>query len=221
MKKNILLPFTALIALSYSALADPYNTNTPAKYHAVPPQHVAHPYIGIAYGYSSVEDSYYDGYNEEYTDIDYDSLMLQVGYEFSPYIAAEFRYWRSVSDGDYSLYTSSQYPPTQGSYENFDAWGIYVKPQYPVTEQFSIYGLFGFSGVQVDGDPQWGFDLLDDTAFSWGLGAAVNFTPNISAFVDFVSLYDDTYYDYGYGYGYYDPNGTQVHTINLGLTYKF
>jgi len=222
MKKKILLPLSLLVGLSTSALADPFY-NTPAAYHEVP-QNISHPYIGIAYGMTNVDDDYFDGVWDEHTDIDYDSLMLQVGYELNPYIAFEFRYWFSMSDGDYSLSTNYPIPPVNGSYQDFNAWGLYVKPMYPVTPEFSIYGLFGIAGTHVDGQPDWYDDLVDDTSFSFGIGAAYNFTENISAFIDYVQLYNDVYgYDYYYYYGpyYYNPQGTDVYTVNFGLTYKF
>lgn len=226
MKKNILLPLSVLIALGSSAMAEPYyDTNTPAAYHQVPEQ-VSHFYIGGAYGMTTVDDDYFyqDRYGSYYenTEIDFNALMLQAGYEYNPYLAMEFRYWFSMNDGDYSL--SSGYVPPAGSYNDFDAWGFYLKPQYPVTPEFSIYGLFGFSGVYVEGEPAHGWDLLDDSSFSWGLGAAFNVTPNISLFIDYVMLYDDTfnsYYDYYGYYDYYDPENTRVQTVNFGVTYKF
>ena len=222
MKKNILLSLVALVGLGSTAMADPFYNSAPAAYHEVP-QTYSGPYIGAAFGLTNVNDEYDDGRNFESTDIDYNALMLQAGYEINPYIAFEFRYWFSVSDGDYDLYTNNPYPPVSGSYQDFNAWGIYAKPMFPVTPDFSIYALLGLSGTQIDGQTNWNFDLVDDTSFSWGFGASYNVTQNIGLFVDYVSLYDDTFYDsywdpYGY---YYDPLGTSVYTINFGLTYKF
>jgi len=221
MKKNLLLPVLAMCGLATTAMADPfYNSNTPAAYHEVP-QSVSRPYIGIAYGLTNVDSDFFvDPVYLENADIDYDALMLQAGYEFNLYVSAEFRYWFSLSDGDYSLASGLNIPD---SYKDFNAWGLYLKPQYPVTEQFSIYALLGIAGVQVDGEPAWYDDLVDDVSFSWGFGAAVNFTENISAFVDYVQLYNDRYGDYYYDpfYYYYDPQGTDIYTINFGLTYKF
>ncbi len=216
MTKEILLPVLAAIGLNVSAMANTYN-NPPPPEPYYPQGPISHLYIGAAYGMTNVEDEYFGYYYEE-TDIDFDALMLQAGYEYNPYLAVEFRYWFSMSDGDYSL--GSGYTPPNGSYEEFSAWGIYVKPMYPVTNEFSIYGLLGFSGVSVDGEAGW--DLLDESSFSWGMGASFDFTPNIGVFVDYVSLYDDTFDNYGYySYDYYSPGNTSVDTINFGLSYKF
>ena len=222
MKKYILLSFFALLTFSSTAMAGSYyDNNTPEAYQEVSPN-ISRPYIGVAYGMTKVSDDYFDGDVEEYTDIDYNALMLQVGYELNPYIAFEFRYWFSMGDGDYALSTNYPFSSPAGSYESFDAWGFYLKPQYPISPEFSIYGLIGISGVNVDGQPGWYDDLVDDSSFSFGVGGMFNITENVSAFVDYVQLYNNVYdYDYYYDSYYYDPQGTDIYTINFGLTYKF
>jgi len=221
MKKKLLLSLVTIATLSTIAWADPFYDNAPPAGYDEVPQTYSGPYIGLAFGLTDVSADLYYGYPNpgfDSTDIDYNSLMLQAGYEISPYMALEFRYWLSTGDGDYSHASGIVTP---NSYKEFNAWGIYVKPMFPVTPEFSIYALLGFSGVQIDGEPQYGH-LVDDTSFSGGFGAIYNFTPNIGLFVDYVYLYDDTYYDYYDYYSYYsDPTGTSVYTINFGLTYKF
>ncbi len=176
------------------------------------------PYIGIGYSRATVDDNYYEfypeyGYSVDAT-IDYDSVMFQAGYKYNPYIAFEFRYWLSMGDGDIS--TNPAIPDIRG-YNDFDAWGIYLKPMYPVTSEFNVYGLLGFAGTYVEGEPGW--DLLNDSDFSWGLGASFDITPHISIFVDYTRLFDGTlgYYDY---YNDFDDDIT-VDTWNIGINYKF
>ncbi len=210
LKKEILLPTLAAIGFSSFAMADSFDNRAPEPYH--PQERVSSLYIGAAYGMTNVEDEYFGHYYEE-TDIDFDALMLQAGYEYNPYLAVEFRYWFSMGDGDYDL--ASGYIPPDGSYDEFSAWGFYLKPMYPVTNEFSIYGLLGFSGVYVDGEPGW--DLLDESSFSWGIGASFDFTPNIAVFVDYVELYNDTFDSYYY----YSPQDTRVDSLNFGLSFKF
>jgi opacity protein-like surface antigen len=88
---------------------------------------------------------------------------------------------------------------------------------YPATSEFSIYGLLGFSGIYVSGEPGW--DLLDDGDFSWGLGASYNITPNISLFADYVWLFDGAADRYGYDYD--SSQDTRVDTFNFGVGYRF
>ena len=180
-------------------------------------------YIGAAYGYTKVDDDYFEYYPNSglsvHTEIDYDAIMLQAGFQYNPYIAFEFRYWTALSDGDYSISSNYPplYPPAPGSYDDFDAWGFYIKPMYPVTTEFSVYGLLGFSGVYVAGEPGW--DLLDDSDFSWGLGASYNVTPNISIFADYVWLFEGTVDRYGYDFD--SSQDTKVDTFNFGVSYRF
>ena len=215
MKKNILLSLAALVALGSTAMADPFYNSAPAAYHDVPPV-TSYPYIGGAFSLTSVSDDYFEyypdyGYTDQ-TDIDYNSLMFQAGYQVNPYIAAEFRYWFSLNSGDYS--TNTLYPLNPGAYDSFDAWGMYLKPMYPVTPEFSIYGLLGFAGVTVDAD-YGSYLLYNDSSFSWGGGASFDVTPNVALFVDYVQLFNGTleFMDYS--------QKTKVDTFNFGVTYKF
>ena len=216
MKKTLLLPVVTFMGLGSFAMADQYNTNVPAAYHQVP-ESVSYPYIGGAFSLTQVKDDYFEYYpNYGYadsTDIDYNSLMFQAGYQINPYIAAEFRYWFSVGSGDYSA--NSMYPLASNAYDSFDAWGIYLKPMYPVSNEFSVYGLLGFSGVTVDGEPGYWDLLYNDGDFSWGLGASYDVTSNIALFVDYVQLFNGTIDLYDY------VQDTKVDTFNFGITYKF
>jgi len=118
-------------------------------------------YLGAGYGYETVEA---DALGVS-TDENYDTVVLQAGYKFNEYIAAEARYWIDTeSDGA-------------------DTWGIYAKPMYPVTTEVDVYALLGYAEVDADGF---------DGGFSWGLGASYAINDNVSVFADYVSMYDDT-----------------------------
>jgi opacity protein-like surface antigen len=212
MNKKLLLSLALCAGLSSVAVADNYNNAVPAAYHEVPPT-VSYPYIGGAFGLTKVKDDYYEYYSgrSEHLEIDYSALMFQGGYQYNPYVAMEFRYWFALGNGDYSI--DSGYEPLPGSYNDFSAWGMYLKPMYPVTLDFSVYGLLGFSGVYVSEEA--GFDLLYESSFSWGLGAVYDVTANIALFVDYVNLYNGTLDFYEYS------QQDTVDTVNFGLTYKF
>ena len=148
-------------------------------------------------------------------------IMLQAGYKFNPYIAIEGRYLFGLDD---SL--------EGGIAEHFgatvdvstDAWGIYLKPMYPVTDAFDIYALIGYGSTEYDvttehkgieGSLAESFD-----GFTWGLGASYAFTENISIFADYTRMYDNTT-------DYVAPNGMALNfddtidIVNIGLTYNF
>jgi opacity protein-like surface antigen len=83
---------------------------------------------------------------------------------------------------------------------------------YPIGD-FNIYALLGYGGVKLD-DLVLG-DAYED-GFQWGLGANYNINENFSVFADYVSLYDDTGFDYR----------AQLHNIDadtwtVGVSYKF
>ena len=93
-------------------------------------------YVGLAYGYADITDDYVGstgsfGNHED----SFNTYMLQAGYKFNRYIAVEGRYWDSVGDGDWT----DSYTLNGIVYNNnevcseFSAWGVDVKPMYPVT----------------------------------------------------------------------------------------
>lgn len=224
MHKKILLSTALATFIGTSAFAETYYDAAPQPYAPMPP--ALGIYVGLGYGYTKVKDDYFEYFPNSglsvQTDIDYNAVMFQAGYQYNPFFAFEFRYSMSFNDGDYSISSNYPplYPPAPESYDDFDAWGIYLKPIYPATPEFSIYGLLGFSGVYVSGEPGW--DLLNESSFSWGLGASYAITPNILIFADYVWLFNGG----GYGYDYYDYNydsdqDTRVDAINIGLTYRF
>lgn len=192
-------------------------------------------YIGGAIGLTNSEATYSetygwvnDGYTSWHETIEDDSyaFMLQAGYEFNEYIAIEGRYWDSLGDTNTfsGAYAEDGIVLGSGSdgYGDFSAWGIYVKPMYPVTESLDVYALLGYGNTSLKGD---GLDILDEDGFQWGLGASYSLSENTSFFVDYVQLadgVDETVYSYTDGI-WFDEGKTDssIYTINIGLTYKF
>jgi len=160
-------------------------------------------------------------------EVDYNGIMAQAGYKFNKYLAVEGRYWWSLGDGDWSWSESYGKESLSGSgsdgNEELRAWGVYLKPMYPVTEQFDIYALLGGGNVTLSNDSLG--DWLDENDFQWGLGASYEFTENLSIFVDYVRLLDkdgssiteDEMYPYPVVTNWDDT----VYAVNVGLTYKF
>ena len=160
-------------------------------------------YIGMGIGGATVNN---DMTNEEFSST---MLMLQAGYQYNEYIAVEGRYSFGFST-DYDMGTTYGFP---GGYEgDISSWGLYVKPMYPIGD-FSIYALLGYGGVMLSelnaGDAY-------ESGFQWGLGASYAVSDNISVFADYVSLYDDTGFDYA---AQLDDINSDTWTV--GLSYKF
>ena len=150
-------------------------------------------YLGLAYSATSID---VDGYDEGGYDLggsdDADSFMVQVGYKFNPYIAVEARYWNGN--------------------RGVDAYGLYAKPMYPVTDAFDVYGLLGYGNAGAEPDDGYGDTMtLDDSTFQWGLGVSYAFTESFAVFADFVELYNSDYNGIDYS----------LDTVNVGVTYQF
>jgi len=194
-------------------------------------------YVGIAYSAVNVSSDYEgiqninDSWTGEYEE-DYDAIMLQAGYKINKYFAVEGRYWESAGDAEWSNEGSGTYNSGPGTWKEsgtysdaeFTAWGIYVKPMYPVTEAVDIYALLGYGNNTLSYD---GVDEFDENGFQWGLGASYDFTDNLSLFVDYVQMHTDETSSTNSTGG---RNGSAwtgditsddtIYTLNFGVTYK-
>ena len=160
-------------------------------------------YLGIGIGDATVNN---DTTSEEFSST---MIMLQAGYQYNEYVAVEGRYSFGLST-DYDMGTTYGFP---GGYDgDISSWGLYVKPMYPIGD-FSIYALLGYGGVmlsEINGGDAY------ESGFQWGLGAGYAISDNISVFVDYVSLYDDTGFDYSAQLDDIDSD-----TWTFGMSYKF
>ena len=159
-------------------------------------------YVGLAISAVSTRDAAVsmDIFNAKAGQDRLGNLTFQAGYNFNEYVAVEGRYTTTIADDDAV---------------EMDGWSIFVKPQYPVTEDFNIYALLGFGGITMDPTTLKYVDV-DDSGFQWGLGASYDFTENISVFFDYTNLANDMD-------GIYWDGALQVDAdaFNLGVTYKF
>lgn len=183
-------------------------------------------YVGLAYGYADISDDYTAstgsfGNHED----NFNTYMLQAGYKFNQYIAVEGRYWDSVGDGDWTdRYTlpDGRVFNTSGPCSEFSAWGLYVKPMYPVTEEFDVYALLGYGNVDLS--TEFGRDAkfldMNEDGFQWGLGASYELTDNVAVFADYVNLYNDNSAAITDGI-YTETHDYSIYTANVGVTYKF
>ena len=154
-------------------------------------------YVGAAYGLMEIDLTDNANANNSF-DTTHDAFMLQAGYKINPYVAVEGRYWWGSSD-DISSTESA----------DLEAWGLYVKPMYPVTEEFDVYALLGYGDTSPEVNGQ-GPDY-DTDGFQWGLGASYDVTSNIAVFADYTELYNDTQ----------NNEDMTIDSWNFGVTYKF
>ena len=167
-------------------------------------------YVGLGYSSMSLRNDLTD---EEFSA---GGIMLQSGYQVNQYFAIEGRYTHDITDIDYERgltinRNNSDYPA------DFTNLGIYLKPIYPV-ENFSFYALLGYGAVELTDIPKHQRLTADrkEDGFQWGLGVAYLFSENMSAFVDYVNMYDDE----GFDYRAMDAD-IMADTWTFGLTYKF
>ena len=165
-------------------------------------------YLGMGYGYFDQSNDNIASSGDS-VEFEADSVLLQAGYQYNKYIAVEGRYWIGVGDIDQSGYNAS----TRSG--DFDAWGLYVKPMYPVTEEFDIYALLGYasSSLDIDNGGSW-----DTDGFSWGLGAQYEVMDNILIFVDYVSMASEDSVDVN---NISEDADIDLYTVNVGVSYKF
>lgn len=212
--KNIALSAVAFLTMSIFVIAG--GDAVPVEVPVVEVEEVvvndAGLYIGVAYAYVENETTITNGVNGE---VDFSGFMLQAGYKFNPYIAVEGRYWDA---GDEKLSMSNPISHPVPVDTQFDGWGIYAKPMYPVTDLFDLYALLGWghqNTINYTHEPS-------GSSFSWGLGASYSFINNVSVFVDYVSIYDETAVEDAV-----DPSGKLVDveiqsaSTNVGVSYKF
>ena len=197
-----LVASTILMAGGDIAQIDPQPTQTPDN---------SSFYVGGAYTY--LDSTYTDNEYGDSLDNNENGLTILGGYNFNQYVAVEGRYTWGFGD-DFTYKADGHSDTIDGSDGTTTAWGVYVKPQYPVTEDISVYALIGVAGVSVDA---FGDKVIDnETDFSWGLGAKYAVTQNIEVFADYVSLHNGDITDVD-GYTF----DGDVYTANLGLNYKF
>ena len=228
--KNIVLSAAAVFAMSSFAIAG--GDIAPIEEPVVEVPEVVAPsvggfYLGLAYGYLNAEttETYKVGpveISETLIDDDFGEIMIQAGYKFNEYVAVEGRYWFGVNDGSFLSPNDEIRDAEYGV--SVDAFGIYVKPMYPVTPEFNVYALLGYASTdaEIDGyDAEYVTDDID--GFSWGIGAEYSFNENMSVFVDYTVLYDDTdeYTGVDYGLLWSGETDRTVDTINFGVSYKF
>ena len=151
-------------------------------------------------GYVGVLASHYtfdvSGVSE---DLNPTGLTLRGGYFLTDYIAVEGRLGTGVNDD--SIGNSGV------DLELDHLFGVYAVGHIPVNEVFSFYGLLGFSYAEATVSSRWASASDDDDGFSYGAGVQVNFTPQISGQLEYVSYLSKSDYD--------------LNAASIGLSYNF
>ena len=173
-------------------------------------------YIGAGFANLDQSSDNINILNGDDIGINVNTLFLQAGYQYNKYLSFEGRYWFGVNDATISQ-TGEADKDLSGSYS---AWGLYLKPTYPIGD-FTAYVLLGYGSVDLEADLNQYYWNSDQ--FSWGLGGAYAFNDNISLFIDYISMTnrDDFVYHPGDNSSFPATADIGIRTINAGITYKF
>lgn len=128
------------------------------------------------------------------------NATLFAGYDFNEYVAVEGRYSASF---------------TKEASAKMSGFSIFVKPQYPVSDEFSIYGLVGYGLVNIDNTNSIHNVDVNEKGFQWGLGASYAVTEDISISLDYTLLGKDM------DGRFLRANSADIDAITLGIQYRF
>ncbi len=160
-------------------------------------------YVGLGLSAVSTRESSLDFSSVENGQDRTGDIVLLAGYDFNEYLAVEGRYMTSIAEEDILDRTS---------------WGIFAKPQYPVTEDFKVYGLLGYGGFDASGTNHSGLNIdADDTGFQWGLGVSYEVFDGVSVFADYLNIARDVTTT-----AFVTPNvDIDSDAFTVGVTYHF
>ena len=127
------------------------------------------------------------------------NLMLLGGYNYNKYLSIETRLTTTIAQKDFT---------------KFSGISLFVKPKYPVTNNFNIYALIGGGYVKLDNNNGSNVDVAKGS-FQWGVGASYNITNKWAIFTDYTSLGHDI------SGTILDSNKADVDSLNVGVTYNF
>jgi len=161
-------------------------------------------YVGIGVSAVSARDT---SFGIDFTSVKFGQDRLGnvnfiLGYNLNKYLAVEGRYSTTFTDEDLV---------------EMDSLSLFVKPQYPLSEDFSVYALLGYGSVEMDGvGVAKGRVDVDDSDFQWGLGTSYAIGENYTIFLDYTSLASDMD-----GIYYNGARQADADALTLGGTYKF
>jgi len=155
-----------------------------------------------------------------YEDVTYGALF-RAGYDFNQYLGVEARVLGTFFKDD-----------KLGGQE-LRHYGLYLKPMYPVAEEFNLYGLLGYglTKTKVNNMKSGNLIEIDENGFSAGLGLEFDFSKNSD------ERDDDTKYsrefdgqgDQEKGWGLFvdyqrlliKSDTPKLDTVSAGVTYDF
>ena len=123
--------------------------------------------------------------------------ILRLGWNYNQYVGIEARALKTFNDNVFSTTTH---------------YGLYLKPQYKLTNRSNIYGLLGYGKTSVDYDNGVKNSENSINAFSYGAGVEYDFSEesNWGLWLDYQHLLKDEWWMH-----------TDNSIVSVGITYKF
>ena len=163
-------------------------------------------YVGAGYSILNYDEVYSDGVS---ADVDLQGLTLILGYQFNHYLSLEARYTKSLGGSDEKWSDGKTRDDVENEMTNL---ALYLKPSYPVGD-FKLYGLLGYGQLTYQYQDT---EKQTENGFQWGLGTSYSINNNLSVFVDYTQLYDDTGFD-----NYIADCDYEADAWTVGITYSF
>jgi OOP family OmpA-OmpF porin len=116
-------------------------------------------YLGIGLAAAGISRDCPCTGNDRLKDMTY-GIVLRAGWDFNQYFGIEARYIKASLEKDFSTTTH---------------YGLFLKPQYPVTNQMNVYGLFGYGRTIIEGCSYSNGTLTVD-GISYGAGVEYDLT---------------------------------------------
>jgi len=143
----------ALASLLISGVVFAGKNVAPAESPVVPVMSVNPFYIGLGLLWSgtSIDCPCANGTEKKNTSY---GVMGRVGFDFNPYLGVEARFFKASMDKNFAETTH---------------YGLYLKPQYHVSDKMNVYGLIGYGNTEIDFSCPSMSDY-DDAGLSVGVG---------------------------------------------------
>jgi len=133
------------------------------------------------------------------------ALSVSAGYNINKFLAVEGRYTASLGDLEYKNWNTDV--DKEWDMSNI---GLYLKPQYNM-DSVGVYALLGYGQTTFDNGTSYSVDGLQ-----YGLGLTAAATEDISIYVDYRRLFDDSEFD-----TYAIDRDTAVNSFTVGANYNF
>jgi len=172
----------------------------------------------LAGGYAEIGYTQFKLSGENAADAKPGAIRGIVGWDVHPNVAIEGMLAFGVKDDSATETINTVIGPVTGTAEIKlkNAYGIYVKPKFDVTDAVQVYGRVGYTHAKFEASasvtaPGLGTvsasDSDSDGGASFGLGASFRFTPNAYVGVDYMR--------------YFKRDGVNVNGLTVGLGYRF